>query len=89
MSYSNAVKGRLTRSSMNSYVTSQAELELSRPLNKEEEAMLFKMFSTQDIFDRIHKVRINYSIYFLHTPLLFSMAMELSSFCCFGVTGLS
>ena len=89
MSYSNAVKGRLTRSSMNYYVSSQAELELCRPLNEEEEAMLFKMFSTQDIFNRIHKVCVNYSIYFLHTLLLFSMAMELSNFCCFCVRSLS
>ena len=50
MSYSSAVKGCLTRSSMKSYILSQAELELCRPLNQEEEAMLFEMFSTQDIF---------------------------------------
>ena len=64
MSYSNAVKGRLTRSSMKGYILSQAELELCRSLNQEEEAMLFEMFSTQDIFNRIHKVCINYFIYF-------------------------
>ena len=64
MSYANAVKGRVTRSSMKYYVLSQAELELSRPLNKGEEATLFEMFSTEDIFNRIHKVCIIYFIFF-------------------------
>ena len=89
MSYSSAVKGGLTHSSMKHYVLSQAELELSRPLTEEEDAILFEKFSTQDIFNRIHKVCTNHSIHFSHTWLLFSMGMELSSFCCCCVTSLS
>ena len=89
MSYSNAVKGCLTRSSMKYYVLSQAELELGRALDREEDAILFEMFSTQDIFNRIHKVCTNHSTHFSHTWLLFSMGMELSSFCCCCVTSLS
>ena len=77
MSYSSAVKGCLTRSSMKSYILSQAELELCRPLIRKEEAMLFEMFSTQDIFNRIHKVCLNNSYYFPHTILLLSMVMGL------------
>ena len=80
MNYSNAVKGQLTRSTMTSYVLSQAESEFHRPLNKEEEAMLFEKFSIKDIFNRIHKVSLYYSaIFFLHW-LFFSMGMGLSSF---------
>ena len=56
MNYSSSVKGRLTRSSTISYILSQAELELTRPLKKEEEAKLFERFAVQDIFNRIHKV---------------------------------
>ena len=89
MSYSSAVKGYLTRSSMTSYILSQAELELRRPLIRKEEAMLFEMFSTQDIFNRIHKVCLNNSYYFPNTILLLSMVMGLSSFCCFCAISLS
>ena len=64
MSYSSALNGGLTRSSMKYYVLSQAELEVGRPLNREEDATLFRMFSTQDIFNRIHKVRTNHSVHF-------------------------
>ena len=64
MNYSNAVKGKLTRSAMLSYVLSQAESEFHRPLNKEEEAMLLEHFSVQDIFNRIHKVGLLYSVIF-------------------------
>ena len=62
MSYSNAVKGKLTRSTMLSYVFSQAENEFHRPLSKEEEAMLLEKYSVQDIFNRIHKVSLPYSV---------------------------
>ena len=90
MNYSSAVKGRLTRSSVISYVSSQAELELGRPLDREEDAMMFDMFSIQDIFNRIHKVRTNHSIFFsLHISILFSMAMVLSSFCYFCAPSLT
>ena len=90
MSYSSAVKGRLTRSTMKYYVLSQAELELGRPLNREEDAMMCDMFSIQDIFNRIHKVRTNHSIFFsLHISILFSMAMVLSSFCYFCAPSLT
>ena len=69
MNYSSAVKGRLTRSSTIGYILSQAELELTRPLNKEEEAKLFERFAVQDIFNRIHKVGL-ILLYFHHTLLL-------------------
>ena len=65
MNYSNAVKGQLTRSTMTSYVFSQAESELHRPLNKEEEALLFEKYSIKDIFNRIHKVSVYYSVIFV------------------------
>ena len=61
MNYSSAVKGRLTRSSVISYVSSQSELELGRPLSKEEEVNLFERFAAQDIFNRIHKVGLKHS----------------------------
>ena len=56
MSYSYAVKGRLTCSS----ISSQSELELFCSLNEEDEAMLFEMFSAQNIFNWVHKVCIDY-----------------------------
>ena len=62
MNYSNAVKGKLTRSAMLSYVLSQAESEFHRPLNEEEEAMLLEKYSVPDIFNRIHKVSLAYSV---------------------------
>ena len=67
MNYSNAVKGKLTRSAMLSYVLSQAESEFHRQLNEEEKALLLEKFSVQDIFNRIHKVSLLYSvIFFIH-----------------------
>ena len=79
MNYSTAVKGRPTRSSIRSYILSQAELELSRPLDKEEEAKLFQKFAVQDIFDRIHKVGFRLFIISSYIASC-SMVMALSSF---------
>ena len=74
MSYSKAAKGKLTRSTMLSYVLSQAESEFHHPLNKEEEAMLLEKFSVQDIFNRIHKVSLLYSVtFFIHWLFLVSV----------------
>ena len=56
MNYSRALKGSLTRSGAAKEIFSQAELELGRPLSKEEEQKLFSNSSPQQILDRIQKV---------------------------------
>ena len=77
MNYSGAVKGSLTRSGVIHEVKSQAQLELSRPLSKEEEVCLFKTFSPQDVHDRVQKVSNLIFLYISPTNFVFSMALEL------------
>ena len=57
MNYSRAVKGSLTRAGAVQEIFSQAELEFGHPITKEEEELLFKNFSPQNIINRIHKVK--------------------------------
>ena len=77
MNYSRAVKGALTRSGVIHEVKSQAQLELSRPLSKEEENCLFKTFSPQNVYDRAQKVSNFIFPYISPTNFVFSMVLEL------------
>ena len=62
MSYANAVKGKVTRSSAIREITSQSELELGRPLSLEEESKILSKFSPHIIQERIQKVFINVNL---------------------------
>ena len=75
MNYSTAVKGGLTRSSTINYILLQAELELTRPLNKEDEAKLFERFMVQEIFNRGYKVGF---IFFTFSSYIASCSMAMA-----------
>jgi hypothetical protein len=88
MNYSRALKGSLTRSGAAKEIFSQAELELGRPLTKEEEKHLFSNLAPQNILERIQKVYI-LSVLAFHLWFNFSMDMDLLSSCCFSAVDLS
>ena len=56
MSYSQALKGALTRSGAIREIDSQAELEFGRKLTDNEKTIMFQRFPPQDVLNRIQKV---------------------------------
>ena len=56
MSYSQVVRGVLTRSGAIKEIDSQAELELGRPLTGVEKTSIFNRFNPQNVVERIKKV---------------------------------
>ena len=65
MNYSRATRGS-SRSRAICEIKLQSELELSRPLSKEEETSLYQKLSPENILDRIQKVII-FMIYMFFT----------------------
>jgi hypothetical protein len=57
MNFSQAVKGHLTRSGAIRGIQFQAETELGRKLNKQEEALLFSAISPNMLLNQIQKVK--------------------------------
>jgi hypothetical protein len=57
MNFSQAVRGQLTRSGAIRGIQIQAETELGRKLNKEEEAFLFSTISPNMLLNQIQKVK--------------------------------
>ena len=56
MNFSQAVKGQLKPSQAILAINSQAETELRRSLNKDEETFLFKKFNPHILLEQIQKV---------------------------------
>ena len=64
MSYSQALKGALTRSGAIREIDSQAELEFGRKLTDNEKTIMFRRFPPQDLLNRIQKVTLKICQYF-------------------------
>ena len=60
MNYADVVGGSRTNDHQLCLVRSQAETELGRLMQKDEEALLFARFKPKVICDQIEKVTINY-----------------------------
>ena len=76
MSYSQVVRGVLTRSGAIKEIDSQAELELGRPLTDGEKASIFSRLNPQNVVERIVKVNANF-VFPLPKLSFFSMVMDL------------
>ena len=56
LNYAWAVKGQSLNSAVETEISDQAQIELSRELTNEERSKLFAKYSPNDLLDRIKKV---------------------------------